>query len=1123
MADQHSKVPVQAVSSPIENPFHLLAVTACFVLSGFAALLYQTAWLRQFSLVFGTSELAVATVLAAYMGGLAIGAMLAERFLGLVRRPVLTYGILEAGIAVSALAVPWFLGLAGLLYAAVLGGQPGPVDAAAFGQSGFYLIVGFLVLLVPTGLMGATLPLLTRYAVRTDAQVGSRVALLYGSNTAGAVLGTLVAAFVLLPRLGLSATVWVGVVVNFLVFLLAALLARSQTQPVIDNAEPGIESTSQMELRSFWKSTLRPMALGLRGQVDQWRQAFDANAGWVPVFMFVSGANAFLYEVLWTRMLAHVLGGSIYAFATMLAAFLTGIAIGGTFAGRFAATRSRAALGFVWCQVGIALLSILVYLWMEPLLPASDSGGRLIFYAVATLLPATLFIGATFPLSVRVLSQNEAVAPAATARIYAWNTAGAIVGAVMAGFFIIPGMGFQGAIKLAVLVNLIVAISAALLIARRNAVLLASLALLLLAVSVLFQPSRPMAVISRTGFDLTQFRNPLERYFAVGRSSTVLLLEEGGYFQIRTNGLPEANIQSRGTPPFFQPETWLTALPVILRPETEDLLMIGLGGGVAIEGVPPSVEHVDVIELEPEVITANRLISANRNVDPLSDPRMRLVVNDARNALQLTRKRYGAIVSQPSHPWTAGASHLFTREFFASVKSHLESDGVFVQWINSEFLTEPLMKSLTATLRAEFGHVQLYQPARQMLVFVGSDHPLAESLLNISNGALLQRQGDHYTRLGILSFEDVLISLLLDDEQTERFSEGAALSTDDFNLMATQSRSRADGLKWDALQPLTEETDPLRNSSLMKDPRVGDAVNRPYLVSRLVMQGQSGRSENFVHSTNDAALTAFHFGLIESLRDSRRSSKELFRRAVELDPNNAQYRFMLLKSELYPVDDGQSTEREMEGGGLPESALAVLTGLGISSSEWHRLKGLEDVLGMSKSTDLWYPDALRLRAKWRVLENADADRLTESMGLINRALVLNRGAELFLLRALAAKSLQDVEMQMESFRYVLAGMQIQLQAHQSGSVQLSVEEIIQMIETIDELVSPLKTHDSLTAQYRAMEVIRGAEGIRSALVEAIDSLSDTSGKGAIESSFLRLLEQYPGSTFDSTIEAMVLD
>ena len=284
------------------DPWLFIAVSACFVLSGFAALLYQTAWLRQFSIVFGTSELAVATVLAAYMAGLGAGAAIAARLVDRLRRPLLVYGLLEGGIALTALCVPLLLAFAGWLHVMALGGLPEPPDATGLAQPAYYLLVSFVILALPTGFMGATLPLLTRHAVHQDRQVGPRVAWLYGINTAGAVFGTLVAAFVLLPRVGLQSTVLVGVGVNLLVFLIAAAIARRSSQPRTDDVASDV------------------------AREEQSRTPGAAIAVRILPIMLVSGANAFLYEVLWTRLLNHALGGTIYAFATMLASFLTGIA-----------------------------------------------------------------------------------------------------------------------------------------------------------------------------------------------------------------------------------------------------------------------------------------------------------------------------------------------------------------------------------------------------------------------------------------------------------------------------------------------------------------------------------------------------------------------------------------------------------------------------------------------------------------------------------------------------------------------------------------------------------------------------------------------------------------------------
>ncbi|MEM9532373.1 MAG: hypothetical protein AAGA23_15765, partial [Pseudomonadota bacterium] len=523
------------------------AVCLCFFLSGFAALLYQTAWMRQFAVTFGTSELAVAMVLSSYMAGLALGAAVAGRFIHGIARPVLVYGILEAAIAISALCVPLLLKLAGDLYAGVLGGQAGLPDASGPGQSLFYLAVAFGVLALPTACMGATLPLLTRYAVRSNAQIGSRVGTLYAINTAGAIGGTVFTAFVLLPALSLFQTVFVGAAINALVFLIAAGLTRGTA--AVSFPSPPPEKSGKP--KPAW-----------------------TRSGWILPIMLLSGANSFAYEVLWTRLLSHVLGGSVNAFATMLAAFLGGIALGSAAAARFAGVRNTAFYGLVVCQLLIALSSIAIYQALPALLPEQAGLAGNVPLAIMILLPATLFIGATFPLAVRLLASSEADAAASSARVYAWNTAGAILGALLAGFVLIPMLKYEGTIRVAVLVNASLALLMVLLIARRHAPLLAVSSAVTAAVALLYFPTWPEPILRVSPID--PYRAGTVRYYDVGRTSTVLMLERDGYFLLRNNGLPEASVDPHGAPPSRHSQRMLTTLPVLARPDTYDMLVIGL-------------------------------------------------------------------------------------------------------------------------------------------------------------------------------------------------------------------------------------------------------------------------------------------------------------------------------------------------------------------------------------------------------------------------------------------------------------------------------------------------------------------------------------------------------------------
>src|SRR5262245_45508632 len=415
--------------SAAEAPLRFFLLLLCFFLSGLAALLYETAWAREFEFVFGTSELAVVSVLAAYMAGLATGSAAAGRFVTRVRRPVLWYGLLELGIAASALAVPLGIRGATWLLTAAVGGRSAPPDAGEVSAAFFYVGAAFVVLVIPTALMGATLPLLARHAVRSDEELGRRVGTLYATNTFGAVVGTLATAFVLLPEIGLRATVYVGAGMNALVFLAAALLSRA--------VGPAAETPDA--------SARRPLRFH-----------------WVLPLVALSGAVSFSYEVLWTRLIGQLVGGTIQGFATMLASFLLGIALGSAVAARLARNPASAARGFASAQLGTAALSLLAFAFLDRVpdlaqeLGAGHAGalGGNALIAALVLLPGSLCIGAVFPFAVRLLARDETEAGPAAAHVYVWNTVGSITGALASGFLLLPWLRFDGTIALAAGANL---------------------------------------------------------------------------------------------------------------------------------------------------------------------------------------------------------------------------------------------------------------------------------------------------------------------------------------------------------------------------------------------------------------------------------------------------------------------------------------------------------------------------------------------------------------------------------------------------------------------------------------------------------------------------------------------
>lgn len=933
-----------------------LLLLVCFFVSGFAALLYQTAWTREFAFLFGTSELAVVAVLAAYMGGLALGAAIAARVVRRLTRPVLAYGLLELGIAIGALLVPLLIRGVQAVYIALAGGLEAPPESLALTTALFHLLGSFVVLVPCTALMGATLPLLARYAVSEDAQVGPRIGVLYAVNTFGAIAGTLVAAFVFLPLLGLRQTVYIGIAGNAVVFVAAALLARGLTGMPAEDPDEGVAGTRRFH--------------------------------WILPAMTLSGAVSFLYEVLWTRLLGQVLGGSTAAFASMLSSFLLGIALGSALASRFAKTHSAAARGFALAQLGTGVFGYLAFRLADRLPdlahwvgahPAAPAPGAAA--AGVMLLPVTLCIGATFPFGVRLLARDADEAAAVSGRVYAWNTVGSIVGAILAGFFLLPMLGLERTALVGVTTSLLLAAWAASAGgARRPALAAAAVAGLLLALVVGLP--RPVDLLLHSAISGARMPGDLY-YLGVGRSATVTVVENRTGWRLLTNGLPESGVERAEMPDLRPNETaWLSLLPTAARPETEDMLIIGLGGAKTLEATASSVASIDVIELEEEVVVANRLIPRER--DPLADPRVNLRLGDARGAMNLTERRYDAIVSQPSHPWTSGASHLYTQEFFALTHSKLEPGGVFVQWIGMGFVDVPLFGSLMAAMTDVFEHVHVFRPVPAALVFVASDEPI--DLFETGERALA-RAPESFARYGIHRLEDFLASWTLDDAGVRRLSEGRPQNTDDHNRLAT---TRLPPAKADANRSAFVA------SLRAHEPLTADRLARVDAVSvlrRMASNGEVSRARELAASLPGASGLAARGWLALDVGQTPRA-RALFGRALELDPEHAAARAGAIESRATALAEGLGLSWRGHETVLLEAIERA------TASDWTGLRALDADLARLEPGALLHGLASRLRIRWR-LELGEPELAREALEIVDVLLTRERIGEHYLLRARA--------------------------------------------------------------------------------------------------------------------------
>ncbi len=1038
----------------------MAALAACFFLSGFAALLYQAAWLKKLGVVFGTSHVAVATVLAAYMAGLALGAALAARLAPAVRRPILVYGVLECFIGVTALLVPVLLGVAQLLFISLFGGQPQPASDTGAGQTLYYLAGTFLILALPTAAMGATLPLLAKYAVSADNQIGPRVGFLYGINTLGAVFGALASGFLLLPYLGLFGTLAAGAGVNLAVFFIAVYLARL----VASQSRPGTN----------FKSVPGPY----EGTASQVRYH------WIMPVMLVSGMVSFTLEVLWTRLLSHLFGGTIYAFSIMLASFLSGIALGGLAAGRMAQDRDRALVLFVGAQVLTAVFSWFSYTVICTWLPeGSDLAGNAL-YAFLVIAPATLFIGTTYPLAVRIGAQTAEQTAGVAGRIYTWNTAGAISGALLTGFFILPALGFGFTLQLAMLVSIALAtgVAATLQPQRKWAVPGAAAVAVLTLFALRFE--RPDELIyAQIPDDKVQ---GAEYYYGVGRSATILMGDLDGFFHLSSNGLSESAIARRGTAPVNNSQKWLSGLTTLARPGARSMLVIGFGGGVALEGVAPHVTDVDVVELEPEVISANRAVSNERNHDPFSDPRLNLVINDARNAVMLSNKRYDIIVSQPSHPWTGGASHLYTREFLALAKSRLNDGGVFLQWINSRFVDEALLKVLAATVAEQFSHVELYQPEREVLFFLGSDQPIDIWDGERNADRALREHQRHYNRLGMRAIEDALVMLTLDNDGVRQFAAAAPVNTDEHNRLAFFSRNAGDGLTADDMQEIFDEKDPLTNPESDFHRDRANEFDLVYIAERLLMGDFIQRTFDLAQAVTaeDRKAVIEAMGLDNS--GNMEGARNLYENALALNPDNDAAKYGLLMLHLGDIARGQVTRdiialaNSLHG---PERRVFEAWTYGLRG-QFDRIGELDNILARVPAISPVFPIAVKLRVDWRVArarEDADTQTARDALEMLDDLLATYWSPDLYILRSGCAYLAGDGAAYVESVWNVIYQLRQRLEKVDQGEHSLPPEEAEQLRKRLIPMLSRLS--DPLTEP-----VAERAQAVKLELQNLIDRL-----------------------------------
>ncbi len=750
----------------------ILLIGVCFVFSGATGLIYEVLWMRMLGLVFGATTLAVSTVLAAFMGGLALGSAVAGKLDHRIRKPLSIYGWMEIGIAVYALLVPFLFRWVDNLYALIWQQfQPG-----FFTFSLWRFLLSCLMLLVPTTLMGATLPVLSAALARHGSTAVTR---LYACNLVGAIVGTLAAGFLFLPAFGVRTTIIIAAVMNIVVGVVAI---RLQGDPI----EPA--SVKQVSVDT------------------------DKNRFWYFVAL-ASGFVTISTQVSWTRILTMVIGSSTYAFSIVVALFLIGLAGGAWFIGRKdVSAKLRGTIIVVELVTAISLyVSLFVVNWLPWLLInlgmnlriSSWTGllGLQILSAMLLVLVPALLMGMVMPLVIAWAAGNPARAVARVGRAYAINTIGAIAGAFLTGFVLIPKTSTKFALVLSAVVCVVVAG-----VAYRPAetssdpALKRSLAIgaipVLVLILIVLTPRMNLVDLSVGAYD------SLVRVLAQTREGTVegsykgaeagvhqlLMYEEGPTATVSVRKDEETismaiNGRTNASDSMFDMPTqvMLGQLPLFVAPRIEKGLIIGFATGITVGSMLQSpIQSVTCIELEPGTVDGSRFFEHVNNL-PLNDPRTRLIIDDARTYLRVTPERYDIIVSEPSHPWVPGVANLFTQEFFELGKEKLSEQGVFVQWVQIYQLSTESLRSVLATYHKVFPHVLMFRvgglnKGKDLLLF-GSNQPL--NLDRLKERIADPRVQAELARVNLASEADVRSWFVCDETRLGPAVAGAKINTDD--------------------------------------------------------------------------------------------------------------------------------------------------------------------------------------------------------------------------------------------------------------------------------------------------------------------------------------------------------
>lgn len=758
-----------------------------FFLSGFCGLIYQVLWAKYFGNIFGSSAYAHTTVLATFMGGLALGNLVLGRFADRTKVNLLyLYGLVEIGIGLYCCIYPNIVLGIEQIYRTV-GGQLNLVSI----NKGLLVLQFFLSsvsIIIPTFLMGGTLPIMTKFITQTRHELLNRISTLYFINSVGAVLGSLICGFYCIRLWGLDSSIEFAAIINMVIGLISLGIAKRLNEQPIKNSDTNLNSKAFNSEYSELQQRILFISIGL------------------------SGFASMLYEIMWIRTLIQFMGSSVYSFSIVVAAFIMGISLGSAFLINkqerlenlyffYGFVQIMIALTMYFCVSNINFYTEWIWTIQQIFQPKAFVYPIFLFMnflgVFAMLIIPTFFIGMTLPLVSSICTQDLRILGRGVGGVFSSNTIGCLLGTVVSGLIFLPYLGTEKSFLIGVIINWFIGIVVFLSLKKTEfrKWALASIVVLLffhifypihinksLSLKSMFRIRNADGNLSFQEFTKNSLKKILFFKEDLDANVAIALTVEKGveYTSLYINGKPDASDRED-----MPTQLLIGHIPGLLHTNPKKVLVIGFGSGVTVGALTrhPSIERIDCLEISPAVIEAGKFFS-HVNEQCLLNKKVHIIIDDAKNFLTLNKEKYDVIISEPTNPWTAGTASLMTIEAFENMKKSLNENGIILQWFHTYEMSNDIFSILGATFTKAFKFVSVWKPAGGDCFFVGSLKPLNINFEQMKERMALPEVRESLKRIKIEDIYSILSTQIMSEKNTRNvFYQSALINSNQHPLI----------------------------------------------------------------------------------------------------------------------------------------------------------------------------------------------------------------------------------------------------------------------------------------------------------------------------------------------------